>query len=189
MVIMQTVSVWGVCLQVRLLYGFKMQLECSQTERHGGRERSPLGFNHPLRSSRLIRLIAWYSLAITITCAASLTHQPSQRTEHIEGRSTAMRERWFIRVKVIDCGDTRRETEMRNRWRKWGGGWVEKLAYADSWAAINSYLSGTGAWELCSSPVRGGEAASQWGDRDEEEGGGLRGAGGGRDGDRYMTRR
>ena len=37
---------------------------------------------------------------------------------------------------------------------------VEKLAYADSWAAINSYLSRTGAWELCSSPVRGEE--SQW---------------------------
>lgn len=31
---------------------------------------------------------------------------------------------------------------------------MEKLTYADSRAAINSYLSRTGAWELGSSPVR-----------------------------------
>lgn len=39
---------------------------------------------------------------------------------------------------------------------------MEKLAYADSQVAINSYLSRTGAWELSSSPVkRTGEAVSQ----------------------------
>lgn len=37
---------------------------------------------------------------------------------------------------------------------------VEKLAYADSCAAVNSYLSRTAAWELCSSPVRKEE--SKW---------------------------
>lgn len=37
---------------------------------------------------------------------------------------------------------------------------VGKLTYADSCAAINSYLSRTGVWELCSSPVRKEER--QW---------------------------
>lgn len=35
---------------------------------------------------------------------------------------------------------------------------VEKLTYADSWDAINSYLSRTAVWELCSPVRRGGEA-------------------------------
>lgn len=37
---------------------------------------------------------------------------------------------------------------------------VEKLAYADSCAGVNSYLSRTAAWELCSSPARREE--SKW---------------------------
>lgn len=65
-----------------------------------------------------------------------------------------------FRGKVTDCCDTRRETEMRNGWWKWGGveDGVEKLTYADSWDAINSYLSRTAVWELCSPVRRGGEA-------------------------------
>lgn len=38
---------------------------------------------------------------------------------------------------------------------------MEQLAYDDSCAAINSYLSRTGAWELCLSPVKEEEEERQ----------------------------
>lgn len=48
------------------------------------------------------------------------------------------------------------------------------LAYADSCAAINSYLSRAAAWKLCSSPVRKEESlrASDGVERRKQEAGG-----------------
>lgn len=76
--------------------------------------------------------------------------------EHTEENRTVMKEGKFRLLQIAEIHGERPKKE-RN-----GVCEVEKLTYVDNADAINSYLSRTRVWELCSAMMENGGEEKDW---------------------------